>query len=129
MTFGRRFGVFAAVGSLVVLAESAAALEPRVIKVHYTSKDQQVHRYAHVPFDVPEGVARLDIELRYDRAAGENVVDLGLLEPGPLELGTKAFRGWTGGERSEIFVSAIDATPGYWPGPVQAGRWHVSLGL
>ncbi len=113
----------------MVSAESAAALLPRVIKVHYTPKDQQIHRYANVPVDVPAGVTRLDIELRYDRAAGENVVDLGLLEPGPLELGTKAFRGWTGGERSEIFVSATDATPGYWPGPVQAGRWHVTLGL
>ncbi|MBX7184353.1 MAG: CehA/McbA family metallohydrolase [Vicinamibacteria bacterium] len=56
-------------------------------------------------------------------------MDLGLLEPGSLELGTKAFRGWTGGERSTIFVSATDATPGYWPGPIQAGRWNVGLGL
>jgi hypothetical protein len=129
VTLGRALGIFAVVGSFVTSGESAVALEPRVIKVHYTPKDQQVHRYAHLPIDVPAGVTRLDIELRYDRAAGENVVDLGLLEPGSLELGTKAFRGWTGGERSEIFVSAADATPGYWPGPVQAGRWHVSLGL
>jgi hypothetical protein len=102
---------------------------PDVIKVHYTAKDQQVLRYVNVPFDVPAGTTRVEIDLKYDKANGENVVDLGLLEPGSLALGTSAFRGWTGGERSTIFVSAVDATPGYWPGPIQAGKWHVGLGL
>ena len=106
-------------------ADSAAY----VVKAHYTPERQQVDRYVHVPFDVPAGTTRVDVELKYDRAGGENVVDLGLLEPGSLGLGTKAFRGWTGGERNAIFVSASDATPGYWPGPIQSGRWHVSLGL
>lgn len=102
---------------------------PRVIQAHYTAKDQQVLRYVNVPFDVPAGTTRVEIDLKYDKANGENVVDLGLLEPGSLALGTSAFRGWTGGERSTIFVSAVDATPGYWPGPIQAGKWHVGLGL
>ena len=102
---------------------------PRIIKTHFTPKQQQVDRYVQVPFEVSPGTTRIDIELKYDRANGENVVDLGLLEPGSLALGTKAFRGWTGGERSAIFVSATDATPGYWPGPIQAGQWNVGLGL
>lgn len=102
---------------------------PRVIKVHYTPRQQQVDRYVYVPFDVPPGATRVDIELWYDKADGLNVVDLGLLEPGPLALDTRAFRGFSGGERSAIFVSTIDATPGYWPGPIQAGTWHVALGL
>lgn len=108
---------------------SAQAGEPRVLKAHFTEKDQQVRRYVEVPFDVPAGTTRIDIELKYDKAGGANVVDLGLYEPGPLTLGTKAFRGWTGGERSAIFVSRSDATPGYWPGPIQAGNWNVGLGL
>lgn len=112
------------------LAQPAAAPSGgRVIKAHFTAKDQQVRRYVEVPFDVPAGTTRVDIELRYDKAAGANVVDLGLLEPGSLALGTKAFRGWTGGERSAVFVSNSDATPGYWPGPIQAGTWNVGLGL
>jgi hypothetical protein len=110
-------------------AQSIAAPAPRIIKVHFTPKHQQVDRYVQVPFEVAPGSTRIDIELKYDRANGENVVDLGLLEPGSLELGTRAFRGWTGGERSAIFVSATDATPGYWPGAIQAGRWNVGLGL
>jgi len=102
---------------------------PRLIKAHYTAKHQQVDRYVNVPFEVKAGTTRVEIELEYNRAGGENVVDLGLLEPGSLALGTSAFRGWTGGERSTIFVSAVEATPGYWPGPIQAGTWHVGLGL
>ncbi|HRB12213.1 MAG TPA: CehA/McbA family metallohydrolase [Vicinamibacteria bacterium] len=118
-------------GALLVASTAFAAAEdaPRVIKAHFTPKQQQVDRYVQVPFDITPGTTRIDIELKYDRSNGENVVDLGLLEPGSLELGTRAFRGWTGGERSAIFVSATDATPGYWPGPIQAGRWNVGLGL
>ena len=101
----------------------------KVIKVHYSQRQQQSDRYGYVPFDVPPGTTRVDIEFRYDRAGGANVIDLGLLEPGPLDLGTKAFRGWSGGERSAVFVSATDATPGYWPGPIPPGQWHVGLGL
>ncbi len=117
--------------ALLVASPALAAAEdaPRVIKAHFTPKQQQVDRYVEVPFDVPRGATRIDLELKYDRANGENVVDLGLLEPGSLELGTKAFRGWTGGERSSIFVSAKDATPGYWPGPIPPGQWKVGLGL
>ena len=115
--------------ALATLASPAFAQSPQIIKAHYTAKDQQVLRYVNVPFDVPAGATRVEIDLKYDKANGENVVDLGLLEPGSLALGTSAFRGWTGGERNTIFVSAADATPGYWPGPIQAGKWHVGLGL
>ena len=56
-------------------------------------------------------------------------MDLGLFEPGSLDLGTPAFRGWSGGAASEITVGTGAATPGYWPGPLPAGEWHVLLGL
>ncbi len=124
-----------ALTTLLILAllptTSAAQVDPapRVIKSHFTAKQQQVDRYVNVPFDVPAGTTRVEVDLKYDRAGGENVIDLGLLEPGSLALGTHTFRGWTGGERSSIFVSAVDATPGYWPGPIQAGTWRVGLGL
>ena len=39
-------------------------------------------------------------------------VDLGLFEPGPLDLGTPSFRGWSGSERREVTVTAAGATPG-----------------
>jgi predicted metal-dependent phosphoesterase TrpH len=99
------------------------------VQVHYGPRDRETGRYQYVPLDVPPGATRLTIDLRYDRAGGANVVDLGLFEPGPLDLGTPAFRGWSGGERAGVTVSPSFATPGYWPGPIPAGRWHVMLGL
>ena len=107
---------------------SAAGSEPSVIKAHFNAKQQQTERYVYVPFEVPAGTTRVDIELNYQKT-DLNVVDLALMEPGSTALGTRAFRGWSGGERSAIFVSTSDATPGYWPGPIPSGTWRVVLGL
>lgn len=116
---------------VIVLAAitATAAAEPQVVRKHLTPADAFMSRYVYVPFEVPAGTTRVEFEYRYDRADGANVIDLGLLEPGSLGLGTTAFRGWTGGERSGGFVAVDDATPGYWPGPIPPGRWHVQLGL
>ncbi len=111
------------------LAPAGADAERRTVTVRYTPADRESGRYQYVPFDVPEGTARLAFGYSYDRAGGANVVDLGILEPGSIDLGTPTFRGWTGGERTEAFIAAAEATPGYWPGPIPAGRWQVSLGL
>ena len=86
-------------------------------------------RYQYVPFTVPAGATRLTIGLAYDRAAGANVLDLGLYEPGSLDLGTPALRGWSGDAAAQVTIGPADATPGYWPGPLPAGEWHVLLGL
>ena len=113
----------------VLLASTPFASEPYAVRVHYAPGDRETGRYQYVPFDVPAGTTRIDLEYAYDRAGGTNVVDLGLFEPGSLELGTPSFRGWSGGERSRISVGASSATPGYWPGPLPPGRWNVMLGL
>jgi hypothetical protein len=110
-------------------ASAADAAGRRTATVRYTPADRESGRYRYVPFDVPEGTTRVTFGYAYDRAEGTNVVDLGLYEPGPLDLGTKAFRGWSGGEREEVTITEASATPGYWPGPIPAGRWHVALGL
>ncbi len=101
----------------------------QVFRLHYAPKDRETGRYQYVPVEVPEGTTRLHVVYSYDKLDGQNVVDLGLFEPGPLELGQARARGWTGGERSDVTVAAGSATPGYWPGPLPAGTWHVQLGL
>lgn len=118
-----------AVALLAPMSGARAATERQVISRHWTARDQQVGRYQYVPFAVPPGTTELTVEYRYDRHEGANVIDLGLFEPGPLTLGTPAFRGWSGGARSRVTVAADGATPGYWPGPLPAGQWHVALGL
>jgi hypothetical protein len=77
--------------------------------------------YREVPFDLPEGVTRLTIRFRYGGQEQRSVIDLGLADPG-------RFRGWSGGTRDGMTLSIEDATPGYLPGPLPAGRWHLILG-
>lgn len=130
------FGARAALISAILLVAGAlAVVEPRgstaplTVTRHFTPADRVTGRYQYVPFDVPAGTGTLRINYQYDRANGGNVVDLGLFEPGPLDFGTRAFRGYSGGSKSAVMFSAAETTPGYRPGPLPAGQWHVLLGL
>ncbi|WP_375248273.1 CehA/McbA family metallohydrolase [Sphingomonas sp.] len=78
-------------------------------------------RYTELPFDLPAGVVRLTIRFRYAGKEQHSVIDLGLRDP-------QRFRGWSGGTRSSMTLSTEDATPGYLPGPLPAGRWNLILG-
>lgn len=129
MRSGWAAGYFLVAIALLPLPARASDPARRVIVVHYTPRDRARGRYQYVPFDVPAGTTRLTFGYAYDRTGGASVVDLGLFEPGSLDLGSKAFRGWSGGERKTVTITATEATPGYWPGPLPAGTWNVALGL
>ena len=77
--------------------------------------------YTEVPFDLPAGVTRLTIRFSYGGREQRSVIDLGLRDP-------QRFRGWSGGTRDRMTLSTEDATPGYLPGPLPAGRWNLILG-
>jgi len=100
-----------------------------------TRADRERDLYAYLPFDVPPGVAAIRVTLDHDPPGDAKdptrgaVLDLGLIGPGPLGFSSPAFRGWSGSERRTIVVGARRATPGYRPGPIEAGRWHILLGL
>ena len=129
MRRGVAVGVVISLAAAAMPAAAAANPAARVIKVHYTPQDKSDGRYQYVPFDVPAGTSRLAFSYRYDKANGANAVDIGLFEPGPLDLGSPAFRGWSGGDREGATVGESEATPGYWPGPLPAGQWRFILGL
>jgi hypothetical protein len=78
--------------------------------------------YRQVPFDLPEGVTRVTIRFRYGGKEQKSVIDLGLADP-------ERFRGWSGGTRDHMTLSLEEATPGYLPGPLPAGRWNIILGV
>ena len=117
------------VGPLVMGEQSEGGPGRTTLVRHFTTSDQIAGRYQYLPFDMPVGTGSLRITYQYDRAEGENVIDLGLFEPGPLDLGTRAFRGYSGGAKTGILLSPTETTPGYRAGPLPAGRWHVLLGL
>lgn len=78
----------------------------------------------YLPFDVPEGVVGLDVTLTADRSA---LLGLGLFDPRGCDHGSPGFRGMTGAERREVFLGLREATPGFVPGPLPAGRWTVMV--
>ena len=57
-----------------------------------------------------------------------NSCDIGIFDERGIAVGGEGFRGWSGGARTEFAVAADRATPGYLPGPMNAGTWHVALG-
>ncbi len=103
--------------------------------VRFGPTDREPLPYALVPFEVGPGAHAIRISLDYADAAASadgadgNIVDLGLLGPGPTDVGRAAFRGWSGSERLIVVVGEHAATPGYRPGPIRPGTWHVLLGL
>ncbi|MFJ2176804.1 MULTISPECIES: CehA/McbA family metallohydrolase [unclassified Streptomyces] len=89
--------------------------------------------FVHLPVEVPRGVNEIHVAYSYERPAVPagtpgNALDIGLFDERGTELGGRGFRGWSGGARTEFFVRADAATPGYIPGPVRAGTWHIALG-
>ncbi|MFE1957334.1 CehA/McbA family metallohydrolase [Streptomyces sp. NPDC059479] len=89
--------------------------------------------FVYLPVEVPRGVAELHVSYSYERPqmpAGTqgNALDIGIFDERGTALGGRGFRGWSGGARTEFFLRADAATPGYVPGPVRAGTWHIALG-
>jgi predicted metal-dependent phosphoesterase TrpH len=104
---------------------------------HLSLEDKVVSAYRMLPFDVPAGIARLEVSYSFAdddpggfmRPAG-NVLDIGLFDTRGSEfLHAGGFRGWSGATRREFFLAPDEATPGYLPGPIVPGRWQIALGL
>ncbi|MFE2019415.1 CehA/McbA family metallohydrolase [Streptomyces sp. NPDC059499] len=89
--------------------------------------------FVHLPVEVPRGVREIAVSYTYVKTpvpAGTqgNALDIGIFDERGTELGGRGFRGWSGGARGSFFIRAEEATPGYIPGPVRAGTWHIALG-
>ena len=90
------------------------------------AKDHE-RRYAHVPFDVPDGVRQLHVRYGYtDRIdsdpliTGGNTLDIGLFDERGIAEASPGFRGWSGSEKMEFTIDEGWATP-----PVQGGSPRV----
>jgi hypothetical protein len=110
----------------VAQAPSPQLVTTRVLNGHFKAVGP---RYQYLPFDVSAGAESITISYSYSGDDGASVIDLGLFEPGPLTLGTPAFRGYSGGAQRTITVGRNSASPGYRIGPLPAGQWHVLLGM
>jgi hypothetical protein len=89
--------------------------------------------FVYLPVRIPAGVKQIDVSYSYDHPAvvpGDktNSCDIGVFDERGTALGGPGFRGWSGGFRTAFSISASEATPGYLPGPVNKGTWHIVLG-
>lgn len=116
VTSGERTRGAAAVGT------QAAASEPRLLTFSRTLTAADYERLLEQPFEVSPGTRRVEVSYRVSGGEARTVVDLGLRGPSGL-------RGWSGGARSTIWVSALGASQGYLPGAIEPGAWAVVLGV
>jgi hypothetical protein len=108
-------------------------VERRVIEGTLTA--DQTLTYPLLPFTVPPHTARIEVRYSYAAAIGSdphltggNTIDIGVFDPRGQAFMGEGFRGWSGSARTAFFISAQAATPGYMPGPIQPGTWHICLG-
>jgi len=93
--------------------------ETRVL--HFRLEPEQKGLYLTLPFEMPENVECFELSYRYPKNA-TNVVDLGLIDARGEQVGA------SGSNKSEVFVSETDATPGYVPTSLDAGKWQIMIG-
>jgi hypothetical protein len=91
--------------------------------------------YPLLPFTVPAHTARIDVRHSYASPIGSdpsltdgNTVDIGIFDPRGHAFMEAGFRGWSGSARADFFISPKAASPGYMPGAIQPGMWHICLG-
>lgn len=109
---------------ILLLAASSQQQDffPRIITIDGRLTRTDYERHIEREFQVPAGTRRVEIEYAVSGAERRTVVDLGLRGPSGL-------RGWSGGGKRSIVVSALGATPGYLPGAIEPGAWAVLLGV
>nr|WP_240529860.1 CehA/McbA family metallohydrolase [Streptomyces mangrovisoli] len=104
--------------------------ETRTISGHL---DTGVADFVYLPVEVPPGVRKISVSYSYDKPSVPsgtpgNSCDIGVFDERGTALGGRGFRGWSGGFRTAFEIGNSEATPGYLPGPVGEGTWHVVLG-
>jgi hypothetical protein len=103
---------------------------------HIAAEQARQAPYLHLPFHVPPGTRRIHVAYAYSDPVTApfglgpgNTLDIGIFDSRGHEfLDPAGFRGWSGGARPEFYIAERDATPGYVPGPLFPGEWHVLLG-
>ena len=111
-------------------------MTPYAFSLHFTPEDKLASDYHYLPFEVPPGVSGINVRYDFTKPAHaerlmgfDNIIDIGLFDPRGHEFNGSGFRGWSGSARTGFYLSPKGATPGYLPGPIPAGTWHIILGL
>lgn len=104
------------------IAWQAPRFFPQTLTLEGTLTRADYERLFEQPFEVPAGTKRIELVVTNSGRERRTVLDVGLRGP-------SGFRGWSGGRTDSIELSALTATPGYLPGPIEAGPWAVIIGV
>src|ERR1700735_1510187 len=102
------------VASLPALAQS----HDRDIELHGVITPDKQGKHEMLAFDVPEGIARMNVEL----------ISPGFQKGMHLTAGMCDPPRYRGEGRSVFTISTVDATGPYLPGPIVPGIWHIAIG-
>ena len=100
----------------------ASSNEIQVITITGSVLPGDQYSYRLEKFTVPDGTGALQVEFDYTGKGDYAEIEIGLFDP-------DGFRGTSRFSKSSFYVSKYRTTPSYFPGPVTAGVWHISLGF
>jgi predicted metal-dependent phosphoesterase TrpH len=80
----------------------------------------QNHSLIDLPFDVPQGVHRLTVDIRYTDREKQTVLNTEISDP-------YRFRGTSGSNKNHFTIGENDATPSFLPGAIPAGKWKLTF--
>lgn len=107
---------------LLALSTLATATPLNDVVIAGTLRDQDRGSYRELPFDVPQGVSKITIDVDGgDHEKGVYLV-LGVYDP-------QRERGWGGAIKPHITIAETFASPSYLSGPLPAGQWKLSVAV
>lgn len=92
------------------------------ILIDGTVQPDEALSYRLEPFQVPDGIGRMEITFEYTGKNTYSEMEIGLFDP-------DRFRGTSRFSKTSFFLSATRATASYHPGPLISGTWNISLGF
>lgn len=93
-----------------------------------TARPTEPEGYHHIPFEVPEGVRRIDFEVSKNQD-GESGSGLAISDHRGPQHQSDGFRGYLGGGETTCYITATDASPSFTPGQIEAGTWTVMINV
>lgn len=108
-------------------------IDMKTIHIERTIQKSEERLYFTIPFEVPEGIERLDISYEYPRHVitndsgitydeERNIIDLA------LTAGNGEYVGASGSDRTHITISSYESSQGYTAMPVVPGSWEIIVG-
>jgi hypothetical protein len=95
---------------------------PAQLVLKGTITGAQNHSFIDLPFEVPQGIHRLTVDVHYTDREKQTVLNTEIYDP-------SRFRGTSGSNKSHFTLGESDATPSFLPGAIPAGKWKLTLAV